>query len=51
MDEMGFFAFARYWFKHYPSDIFITGHTAEIRKHLACMMIERHKNKMERLKP
>ena len=46
-EDMGIIEIARSWFKHYPSDIFISGEVAEIRKQFACLMIRRHNTRME----
>ena len=46
-EEMGIIEIARSWFQHYPSDIFISGEVAEIRRQFACIMIRRHKTRME----
>ena len=45
MEDMGLIDVARWWFQHYPSDIFIEGEVAEIRRQFACIMIRRHKNR------
>ena len=46
-EDMGIIEIARSWFKHYPSDIFINGEVAEIRRQFACLMIRRHRTRME----
>ena len=45
MIDMGLIDVARWWFKHYPSDVFISGEVADIRKQFACLMIRRHENR------
>jgi len=45
-EDMGIIEIARSWFQHYPSDIFINGEVAEIRRQFACLMIRRHKTRM-----
>jgi len=45
-EDMGIIEIARSWFQHYPSDIFIEGEVAEIRRQFACLMIRRHKTRM-----
>lgn len=45
MIDAGLIEVARWWFKHYPSDIFIDGPVAEIRKQFACIIIHRHQRR------
>lgn len=50
MENVGIVDVARYWFKHYPSDIFTSGPVAEIRCQFALIMKVRHVNRMHNLR-
>ena len=47
--ESGLIDVARWWFRHYPSDIFVSGEVAEIRKQFACIIVRRHGIRMRNL--
>ena len=49
MENVGIIDVARWWFHHYPSDVFTGGEVAKIRRQFACIMIRRHKIRMRNL--